>query len=373
LGNFRKGTCKENLENKEKDRPLEPDFASYDFADKLDFFIRSCQDNQSVGIPIGPDTSHIIAEIIGCYLDIQIQNKFPDIKAYRYFDDYHIYLESEEKGQIVLRFIQQILAELQLSINENKLKLRRFPFEFEENWIKEINDVGFKLPTETKLKQYFSVLFGLANKNPEKSDTIFNYAFKTFEKRTTEITEDHWELFEALLLKSALIEPSTLEMVSRILETYRPFVKQDKVKSTLIKILENHCDLNHHFETVWVLWILKQFNIILPKVWVNKIINTTDTFSILVLLDLDQAGLVEGSIDAAQKQSITDLLDTMGDKTDWLLYYEAVEIKKWVTATKRTDFQELAKQNISFYDNKAKIKVFDKPAVKKQCQPITAT
>lgn len=350
---------------KEKDRPNEPDFSSYEFADKLDCLIRSCQDNQSVGIPIGPDSSHIIAEIIGCFIDKQIQNEFPELKAFRYFDDYHIYIETEEKGQIVLRFIQQILAELQLSLNENKLKISKFPFEFEEKWVKEINDVTFNEPTEKNIKQYFSVLFGLVNKNPQKSDTIFKYAFKTFEKRTTEINKEHWDIFEALLLKSVLVEPSSLEMVSRILETYKTFVSISKLKSIIEKILEMHCSLNHHFETVWALWILKQFGISLSKNWAEKIINTGDGFSILLLLDLNNNGLLDnGGLDASLKQNISDLLDDQTNKMDWLLYYEAVEIKKWIPSTKRTDLSELAKHSISFYDPNEKIKTFDIPTKK---------
>ena len=345
-------------------KTAEPDFPLYDFADKLDNFIRYCQDNQSVGIPIGPDTSHIISEIIGCYIDKQLKKKFPDVKAFRYFDDYHIYIETEEKAQRALKFIQQILADLQLSINESKLKIQRFPFAFQESWVKEINAVSFKKPTASNVKQYFNTLFDLANKYPDNSSTIISYGFRTFEKRTSEIDEKNWKVFESLLLKTLLIEPSALEIASRIFETYSTFLTKAKIEIVLLKILEYHCELNHHFETVWVLWIFKQLKLALPVRMTDIIINTGDNFSILLLLDLDNSKLIsDGGLAVKSKQNIIDFLD-LAQTNDWLLYYEAVEIKKWLVATKRPDFEPFTKAGISFYDSFAKTKIFDKPKTK---------
>jgi hypothetical protein len=337
----------------------DPDFPIYDFADKLDNFCRYAQDRQSVGIPIGPDTSHIIAEIIGTYIDQQLKIKFNDIKAFRYFDDYNLYIDTEEKAQIALKFIQQILADLQLSINESKLKIQKFPFAFQEHWIKEINDVHFNKVYANNIKQYFSTLFGLANKNPDNSSTIFNYGLKTFEKRTIEIPKGQWNVFESLILKSILIEPSILEIASRLFETYMLFASKPKIKNVLTKILEIHSELNHHYETVWALWIFKQLEIELPLSVAEKIIKSNCNFSILLLLDInEQSNVSDGGLTIAMKQSIIDNLD-LGQTTDWLLYYEAVEVKKWLTSTARTGYAPLLTANVTFYDPNRKIKKFE--------------
>jgi len=342
----------------------EPDNHLYEFADTLDNYCRFCQDNQSVGIPIGPDTSHIIAEIIGTYIDKQLKNKFPNAKVFRYFDDYYFYFDTEEKAQIALKYFQQIIAELQLSINESKLRIQRFPFGFQELWVKEINDVHFEAVSSSNIKQYFSTLFELAKKYPENSSTIFSYGLRTFEKRTIEISEKHWKVFESLLLKSVLIESSVLETASRIFETYKPLISTVKIKTVLTKILEYHSELNHHYETIWSLWIFKQFKLQLPYELAKKVINSSDNFSIIILLDLDNENLIEGGkLNPIEKQNIVDILD-LGQTTDWLLYYEAVEMKKWINATKRNDFSPLIAANISFYDSKAVIKTFDSPKKK---------
>jgi len=38
----------------------------YKYAESLDNAIRACQERQSIGIPIGPDSSHILAEAVAC-------------------------------------------------------------------------------------------------------------------------------------------------------------------------------------------------------------------------------------------------------------------------------------------------------------------
>ena len=60
---------------------------------QIDLLVRATQDRQSVGIPVGPDTSLIIAEIIATSIDQQIQTVGIS-KGLRYVDDFHLYFRS---------------------------------------------------------------------------------------------------------------------------------------------------------------------------------------------------------------------------------------------------------------------------------------
>ncbi len=344
---------------KRKEKEADSSFVTYDFADKLDILIRECQESQSVGIPIGPDTSHIISEIIGCYVDNQIKENFSKINAFRYFDDYYIYADTEEEIQKVLKFIYQTLDSLQLKINESKLAIRRFPFDFQDFWVKEINSIKLKNSevNSFSLKEYFSAIFGLVEKSPNISSTIFIYSLRVFEKKIVTLDKNTWPIFESYLLKSILVEPSILEISSRLFETYRSLLSIEKIKKTLTKVLSLHSDFNHHYEIVWSLWIFKQLNIEVPNELVSKIIKIGDSFSILLLLDLNNMKLVESEITEELKQSIIDAIE-VDQSTNWLLYFEAVEVKKWLKATKRKEYEKLTKSGLSFYDSKAQIKPF---------------
>ena len=351
--------AKEFLRLKPAARTAEADFDLYDFADKLDRLIRSAQENQSVGLPIGPDTSHIISEIIGCYFDQRLSEHFPGIRAFRYFDDYEILVESEEKAQEVLRFAQEILAEFQLSISENKATIYRFPFELEEEWVKEISLAPTHPTSENNLRRYFSSLFGLLQRFPTKGTTIVKYSLRTYERLSSPIRKNDWAVFEALLLKTALVAPGSLEIVSRILETYRRWVNPKNVDAVMVNILKIHAPLNHHFETVWALWGLKQFKRVLPRFLVEPLIDSNNPFVILMLLDLEHSGLVEGGrIDPTLRSVISNSLDSNEDKADWLLFYEGAMVKKWLTSTGRPDLQTLLDNDVSFYDTSASMKTY---------------
>jgi hypothetical protein len=351
--------AKEFLKLKRPKQKLEPDFDAFDFADRLDKIIRSGQENQSVGLPMGPDTSHIISEIIGCYFDQRLNARFPDLHAFRYFDDYEIFVDTEERAQEVLRFTQEILAEFQLSISENKVSIKRFPFEFEEAWVKEINRVRPKPANESNIRQYFSNIFGLFEKYPEKTSTMVKYALRAFERRTTLVEKKNWPIFEALLLKTALVAPSSLEIVSRILESYRSWVNRDKVLKAMDKLVAYHATLNHHLEIVWALWIMKQFCRVLPARHVASLVHSSNPFVLLLMLDLESKGLIEGGkIESSLKTQIADALNSNEDQADWLLYYEAVEVKKWISAKKRQGFKPLRDGKVSFYDPAAVIKTY---------------
>lgn len=76
----------------------------YSIADDIDNTVRAGQERQSIGIAIGPDTSHIIAELIACRIDIQLKAEFGNLnfKACRYYDDYYIYVSSRDEADKVL-------------------------------------------------------------------------------------------------------------------------------------------------------------------------------------------------------------------------------------------------------------------------------
>jgi Reverse transcriptase (RNA-dependent DNA polymerase) len=108
------------------------DAIMYELADDIDTSVRNCQECQSIGIPIGPDTSHIVSELIACRIDSILQNEFSNIKlkGCRYYDDYYLYVSTRDEADRVLKGLQRILNDFQLEINESKVRIKEFPFAF---------------------------------------------------------------------------------------------------------------------------------------------------------------------------------------------------------------------------------------------------
>jgi len=141
------------------------DAALYEYADSVDNAIRSCQERQSIGIPIGPDTSHIIAEVIACRIDNILESQLSSIglKACRYYDDYYLYVSSMDEADRVLKGLQLILYEFQLEINEAKVKIHEFPFPFEDEFTTSLHSFDFKKTNQSNsIKHYFSLIWSFA-------------------------------------------------------------------------------------------------------------------------------------------------------------------------------------------------------------------
>ena len=340
----------------------------YKYAESVDMAIRACQERQSIGIPIGPDTSHIIAEIVACRIDDILKTRFAFIglKACRYYDDYYLYVSSKDEADKVLKGLQLILSEFQLEINEAKVKIREFPFAFEDEFTTSLHSFDFKKTNQTNsIKHYFSMLWAFAECNPKKTDWIFKYALRIFEFSTIVIQKNSWKVFEDLLIKTALVEPAILDILTRIFITYNSYLDTDskeKLKRLVNVAIKEHCTVRHNFEMAWALWIAKTFEIEIEEQSANDIIATRDSISNLILLDLiNNTTLVKGSPKVADIEA--ELKDDILMSENWLLAYESVK-KGWLIPSEANlldnnlFFKILKYKDVEFYKQTKQLKTY---------------
>jgi hypothetical protein len=341
----------------------------YKLADDIDTYVRNCQERQSIGIPIGPDTSHIISELIACRIDSILQDEFSDIKlkGCRYYDDYYLYVSTRDEADRVLKGLQRILNDFQLEINESKVKIKEFPFAFEDKFTLIFNQFDFKETSlSNSIKHYFSLVWGLIDENSQRPDWIFKYALRIFERRTVTITKESWKLFEDLLLKSALIEPAILDIVTRILLTYKSYLDTDsktKLYELIELIIENHSPVRHNFEVAWALWLAKTFEIKIEKSLVDSVIQMKDSISLLILLDIFKNTALIDDYPTAFSDIATDITEDTFFSQLWLLAYEGLK-KGWISSStpnlidNNHFFKILKDLDIEFYDSTKQLKVY---------------
>ena len=87
---------------------------------RLDLWIRETQDKQTGGIPIGPDTSFLIGEVIGTALDIELAKKFPNLSGVRSIDDYYLYFQTISEAETALSVLHGVAKQFELEINDPK-------------------------------------------------------------------------------------------------------------------------------------------------------------------------------------------------------------------------------------------------------------
>jgi len=111
--------------------------------DQIDRAARTQQWGQTVGIPIGPDTSLILSEAILTAVDRELVSRsssvLPVFHGFRYIDDYELPFQNLTQAEAVLVDLQAILSEFELTLNPRKTSIREMPVPLESSWALELS------------------------------------------------------------------------------------------------------------------------------------------------------------------------------------------------------------------------------------------
>ncbi|WP_158838312.1 RNA-directed DNA polymerase [Polaribacter sp. L3A8] len=331
------------------------------YGDDIDDRLMWCQNQQTMGIPIGPDTSFIIAEVIACHIDKHLEKKLKskniDFLGYRYYDDYALYFNSELDAQIGLSELKKILNDFELKINDEKTEISRTQSELEKPWALDIKSFYFR-PSENDQKDdiwnFFSIAFRHAQENPK--DSVLKLALNKF--NFVRIEEENWDYFESLLFRLGLIETSSLNKIAKLLITYEKLVSKKRLKEFCFEIIKRNYENQHDFELTWSLWILNEFKIQPTKDIYEMVFKSKSVTGIIVGLDLFQQNNRIKNFDFT---SVTEMINTDNlNNKEWLLAYETV-YKNWIPTLSKSIIQDhfffniLESRNIYFYNNSRKL------------------
>lgn len=264
------------------------------FGNAIDEDCRKMQDGQTVGIPIGPDTSRVISEIILAAVDFEIKSIIGHYVGIRVIDDYHLYFRTQGDLEIAKAVIQKVLRSYELELNQSKEKTNSLPEIIESNWFNELRNFRFSNAWKTQRKDliaFFDKVFSLANQYP--NDLVLTYAMSKI--RATVFNPKNWNMLQAYLLNSLIVESKVLPYVAQMLLSYnKQLYRLNKmiIKDALEEMILFHSSLNNDFEVSWSLWILKSLDISLSENVARIVSESTNDIVILTALDLHNAGLI---------------------------------------------------------------------------------
>lgn len=334
----------------------------------LDLAIRNGQDKQTIGIPIGPDTSLVIAEAILSSVDVQLSGTITR-RGFRYIDDIACGFRTIAEAEETLGRLQHLIGDLQLQLNPRKTRIVELPSELEGAWVPHLRLFAFRSSTagaqQTDLLSYFGRAFELAANHREEA--ILRYSVQRM--RSVSIIEKNWGLYESLLLQCLSVEPGTAPAVIGEFYKYHLLMPLDRSRITesLQQLVEDHAPLHHGSEVVWALWGAVCLGCTLDAKVVEKSLLAADPCVALCALHVIAKGLVSGPVDV----SPLDTLMHDGELTDtqWLLAYEA-NVKGWLPNKGGKDFVAANKNfgpmkaaGVSFYDENATLPVPVKSAI----------
>lgn len=351
-----KRVCKSAFARKKKKKTR----AKRLFGNDLDIQIRSAQDGQTIGIPIGPDTSRVISELVLSAVDLSMPKTLMR-DSFRFVDDYEFACDSAEKADDCFTKFHEALSKYELAPNLRKTNTYQMPVNFDSPWAIELRNFPLadsarrtKLNERYFLEEFFELVTKLSKEY--RNESVIKYGTG----KLLQIAILHRENWRFLLTTAAgfvVDDPSCIGNVLILHKKFRdkgyPAYKQILGRA-LNAVIRREAPLRHSSYVAWAIWACLVLEIRITRVNARALQEIDDVVVALLTLHANRKGLLSG----APRFSNWKTFMTREDLDDrmWLLAYEA-RYKSWLPTHGGGDhiaghplFEYLRKKDVHFYE-----------------------
>lgn len=323
---------------------------------RLDALVRNAQGKQTMGIPVGPDTSLVLAELILRQVDKQL-HEYEYTEWFRYMDDYEFAFKSLGEAEAALGRLQSLLSATELALNPSKTCIVKLPDNIEAGPVALLRSFSFReLPGNQKsdIVHYFNTAFTIAKTRPEVS--ILKYAVSRL--GGVDIHQDNWESVQQLYMQCCTIEPGVIPAALRQLVYYSKkheySIAAEDWTHVVNSVIGFHAPQGHSSEVAWGLWLAWILNLAIKEANARSVAEMLDDIPLILLLALNKKGLVYGTGIFDTPRRLLTHPQLIGQ--NWLFSYEA-QVKEWLRSYETDDhirevdaFLYLRDREVSFFD-----------------------
>lgn len=321
----------------------------------IDRCIRNGQKRQTNGLPIGPDTSFVLGEVVLTEVDQMLVARTGKLRGFRFFDDYELVFQTRSEAEDVLAALQFTCHERGFHLNPTKTKIVPLPVAFERMWIHTLRSFDFDSdpshPIE-RIVQFYDIVFCQKLEDPDCN--VVTFALAKIER--THWMQNGWEFLQPLLYQAAGAEPAATQQLMRTLD--RQFASGNDIDRAMLTeficdSIRLHAPLGHSFEVCWCLWGALRFDVSLDAGTAKQLTVMWDDASAILALHAQRRGLI-GQNDLNLVSYEAALTPTAMREEHWLLAYEAT-VRNWLTPSGSNPiaacpmFQHLRQQRVRFY------------------------
>ena len=330
----------------------------------IDKLVRNGQDGQTLGLPVGPDTSRLIAELIGSAVDVEIQSKLKKLntRCVRLVDDYALGCDTKHEADLSIAIIRRALNSFELEINNTKTGVVEAHRHSDSTWkdfIKgELPKGSFKLP---ELNRFFYQIGELGKHQPTSNVLKFGLG----NARKTFVLSDEWKPIQQFLLASYKANSTLIDLLVTIL-IQRHQIKNDLDKEPIIRFLNSRIPSligqQRNGEVFWLIYLARVLRISLKAKLFEQAELEFDSLMCAQLAESDAQGLIVGKLPYSvwNQCLVTDELN--GE--NWLYAYETAlagnnkSTKGDAFIKKHKFFSFLYEKKISFYQPQLNVPEF---------------
>lgn len=267
---------------KTKDRSL--------LGNRMDTWLRNASHGQTVGIPVGPDASFVVAETIMCAVDVRLRKKLRNARGFRFIDDYELTFSTLHDAEHARACLQESLAHFELELSPHKTTILELPAELDTQWVRELSEFYFDeshRALRLQLTWFFTRAFSMIRKQP--GEPVLKYAVGRVQPLCRrQVVKDEpriAKLLCSLLLQCAVADSGTLRPVLSALKAIpRDSLDLDEVKRALDVIVCRHAPLGHGSEVAWAIVAAKTFDLKLSGAAASHVAKMSDDIAVLTAL-----------------------------------------------------------------------------------------
>jgi hypothetical protein len=345
-----KAACKAALQQKKGPKPLF-------LGDEVDRALQAMNDGQTLGIPIGPDSSLVAAEVLLAAADAELLSVCPAVRGFRYVDDYELSFETLRDAEQVLMELQGILSRYELNLNPRKTRVEELPQPLESSWGSElgrylIRDNSHPVGQRNDLVSLFSRAFEIASQYREEA--VLKYAIARVQNEN--VHADAWRAFHNCVLDAVGADSSTIGValgtLFEVSRTAGHIVPVGPLAEVFDAVVKRHAPRGEGSEVAWALWGALAWRVPLGSDAASLIGRMDDNIVALLALDADKKGLFpSGSLNQRSWAAAVNQPDVLWGE-NWLLAYEA-NFHGWLACPEVAiipEFAAMSAAGVSFYD-----------------------
>jgi reverse transcriptase-like protein len=293
------------------------------YGNRIDSLVQRGQDRQTRGIPIGPDTSLVIAESVLAEVERNILQRIPNLRGTRFVDDYELCFSDLGAAEHAMSVLQEELQKFELQLNPTKTKIASPPIRFEPDWVGDFRT--FLLRTNSgqygDLVRFFDLI--TRHLEPDAEAHVAKYAASKLLRQGFVPLQTNHAVYQALLCQLLVAQPSAAkEIVGCLLVLKAGGVPIDEglIMGSFAELIRKAAPLGHHFEISWVLYGILRLGLNID-LGTAAILSTCDN-AVVALMSLNawQLGLAP-AINTAMWA--THMVTNELHDENWLLSYEA--------------------------------------------------
>jgi hypothetical protein len=229
------------------------------WASQLDLAIQRGNSRETFGIPVGPDTSRIVAEIL--LSGVQSNEVFDKVVdgrlAYRLVDDFFIGFEDEGTAGRCQDALRRALWDYSLHLNESKTRIVHASTVFDNGWKYEIDNFPIKIKSPAEQREAVRRLLEIALQYCNARQDSQPASFFCRRLLSMQIVSENVPFILDCMLRIARDFTVCLKFAAQFITQYRLLLLGSSPLKVIERwvqlILATHASRGHDLEISWVL------------------------------------------------------------------------------------------------------------------------